>query len=151
MVQRPDDVLPGVVPLELVLGGSQNAVVLLTGIRAFPTGLAMSLGVRVRGRVRRPDLNAEVFGSPCAHAMAPNRQMGRLKWGFELSDGRRTTNVDPSQWEEQPNQDHHRSHAADDHLWQPDRPVLNGGGGGGGGRARSTGTTGCGRCRRRGR
>lgn len=131
----PDDVVPGVVPLELVLGRSESAVVLLTGVRAFPTGLAMTLGVRVRGQVRRHDLNAEVFDGPYAHGMAPDWQAGRLKWGFELADGRRATNVDPSPWEEQPDQDHHRPHTADDRSWQPDRPVLNGGGGGGGPRS----------------
>lgn len=40
----PHDVLPGVVPLELVLGRSENTVVQLSGMRAFPTGV----GLRVR-------------------------------------------------------------------------------------------------------
>jgi hypothetical protein len=45
----PNDILPGVVPVELILGRSDSTVVMLTGMRAFPTGLAMILGVRVRG------------------------------------------------------------------------------------------------------
>jgi hypothetical protein len=57
----PEDVLPGVVPVELILGRSDSTVVMLTGMRAFPTGLSMRLGVRVRGRVYRRDLNGEVF------------------------------------------------------------------------------------------
>ncbi len=65
----PEDVLPGVVPLELVLGRSESTVVLLTGVRAFPTGLALTLGVRVRGPLRRRDLHSEVFDGPYDHDM----------------------------------------------------------------------------------
>ena len=129
----PDDVLPGVVPVELVLGRSDSTVVGLIGMRAFLTGVQMSLAVRVRGRVRRRDLNAEVFDGPYDHGMDAQWQATRLKWGFELADGRRVTNVDP--WPEQPNRDHARPHHPDDWLWEPDHPVLHGGGGGGGGRS----------------
>ena len=45
----PEDVLPGVVPVELVLGRSASTVVMLTGIRAVPTGLQMNLAVRGQG------------------------------------------------------------------------------------------------------
>lgn len=121
----PEDVLPGVVPVELVLGRSENTVVLLTGMRAFSSGLQMNLGVRVRGPVRRRDLNSEVFDGPYDHGTDADWQAGRLKWGFELADGRRVTNVDP--WPEPP--DGHDS--VDWRTWQPDRPVLQGGGGGG--------------------
>ena len=129
----PEDVLPGVVPLELVLGRSASTVVALTGMRAFPTGLQMNLAVRVRGRVSRRDLNSEVFDGPHRHEMDAQWHAGRLKWGFELADGRRVTNVDP--WPEQPNQDHSRPHHPDDWLWEPDHPVLQGGGGSGGQRS----------------
>lgn len=129
----PDDVLPGVVPVELVLGRSDSTVVGLIGMRAFPNGFQMTLAVRVRGRVGRRDLNAEVFDGPYDHGMDAPWQAGRLKWGFELADGRRVTNVDP--WPEQPNRDHARPHHPDDWLWEPDHPVLHGGGGGGGGRS----------------
>jgi hypothetical protein len=114
-----------VVPLELILARSQSTAVLLTGIRAFPTGLSMTLGVRVRGPLRRRDLHSEVFDGPYNHDMDAQWQAGRLKWGFELADGRRVTNVDPPVWRE-----HHDQ--GDDLTWQPDRPVLSGGGGGGG-------------------
>ena len=129
----PQDVLPGVVPIELVLGRSPTTVVALTGIRAFPTGLHMNLAVRARGSGARRDLHSEVFDGPYRHDMAAQWQTGRLKWGFELADGRRVTNVDP--WPEQPNQDHSRPHHRDDWLWEPDHPVLQGGGGGGGDRS----------------
>ncbi len=129
----PKDVLPGVVPVELILGRSENTVVMLTGMRAFPTGLQMNLAVRVRGRLGLRDLNAELFDGPYQHDMGPQWQAGRLKWGFELADGRRVTNVDP--WPQQPNEDHHRPHQPDDWMWEPDHPVLQGGGGGGSSRA----------------
>ena len=126
----PEDVLPGVVPVELVLGRSGTAVVALTGMRAFPDGLHMNLAVRVRGRRGRHDLHGEVFDGPYRQDTTEQWQAGRLKWGFELADGRRTTNIDP--WPQQPDQDHSRPHHRDDWLWEPDHPVLHGGGGGGG-------------------
>jgi hypothetical protein len=115
----PVDVLPGVVPLELVIGRSDSTAVTLTGIRAFPTGLEMRLNVLVRGRVARRDLNAEVFDGFHRHR---DGQAGQLKWGFELADGRRATNVDgfDDLYPDSPAQE-----------WTPSRPVLHGGGGGG--------------------
>jgi len=129
----PDDVLPGVVPVELVLARSESTVVLLTGVRAFPTGLQMNLAVRVRGGAARHDLHSEVFDGPYHHGMEAEWQQRRLKWGFEFADGRRATSVDP--WPQPPNQDHRRPHDPEDWLWEPDHPVLTGGGGGGGSRA----------------
>ncbi|HEX6336908.1 MAG TPA: hypothetical protein VFZ85_08140 [Jiangellaceae bacterium] len=55
-------------------------------------------------------------------------QAGRLKWGFELADGRKVTNIDPPP--EPPHYDDERFQS-----WEPDRPVLIGGGGGGGDRS----------------
>jgi hypothetical protein len=120
----PEDVLPGVVPVELIIGRSENAVVMLTGIRAFPTGLGMGLGVRVRGPMHRRDLNDEIFGGPYEGDMDADWPTRRLKWGFELADGRRVTNVDPPPWPLEADQF--------DSPSEPDRPVLIAGGGGGG-------------------
>lgn len=140
----PGDVLPGVVPVELVLGRSATTVVALTGMRAFPTGLQMNLAVRVRGRVARRDLNSEVFDGPYDHDMDAQWQAGRLKWGFELADGRRATNVDP--WPKQPNQDHSRPHHPDDWLGNPTTRCCTAGEAAAGA-GRWTGTTGSGRSR----
>jgi hypothetical protein len=127
----PEDMLPGVVPVELVLGRSDTAVVFLTGVRAFPSGLAFQLSVRVRGRSRHRDLNSDVFtDAPNAHRES-DWQATRLKWGFQLADGQRVTNVDPSPWMERRKPDQHRPHEVDDRGWEPDHPVLHGGGGGG--------------------
>jgi hypothetical protein len=128
----PEDMVAGVVPVELVLGRSGSAAVILTGIRAFPTGLAMILGVRVRGKARTRDLHAEIFDGPFDHDRSAEWERGRLKWGFEFSDGVRVTNVDGSGWD-----DWHEAFAdgrpAPD--WRPGRPLLVGGGGGGGSRS----------------
>lgn len=118
----PDDMVPGAVPVELIIGRSDRAVVMLTGVRAFPSGLSMTLSVRTRVRMRRFDLNDEVFDGPYRHDQDDEWRRDRLKWGFEFADGRRATNVDP--W------DHDVDSAR-----TPDHPVLSGGGGGGGDRS----------------
>ncbi|WP_029136753.1 hypothetical protein [Nakamurella lactea] len=123
----PEDVLPGVVPLELVLGRSDSTVVMLSEIRAFSQGLQMQFAVRVRGRLVPHDLHSEVFRHPGRRGTVPRRNPGGLQWGFEFADGRRVTNVDA--WPDTP---------PDDRLWTPDHPVLVVGGGGGGMRSVDT-------------
>lgn len=130
----PADMVPGVVPVELVLGRSENAVVLLTGIRAFPTGLDMTLSVRLRGTVRRGDLGSEVYDGPYAHDRDAGWHASRLKWGIEFADGRRVTNIDMPPCAEEP---HAGRWPAPAELGsrEPDHPVLQGGGGSGGERS----------------
>lgn len=118
----PEDVLPGIVPVELILGRSDQAVVMLAGMRAFTTGVAMTLLVRTRAQLRRFDLNDELFDGPYRGDQERAWQRDRLKWGFEFADGRRVTSVDP--WPDPV-----------DPQRTPERPVLSGGGGGGGPRA----------------
>ena len=60
----------------LILGRSESTVVMVTGMRAFPTGLGMRLGVRVRGRVYRRDLHGEVFDGPYTHDMPTGKPGG---------------------------------------------------------------------------
>lgn len=119
----PTDVFPGAIPLELVIGRSHKAAVMVTGLRAFPTGVAMTLLVRTRERLPRGlNLNEEVFDGPFRHEQDQAWQRDRFKWGFEFSDGRRVTSVDPWPRSFEPT-----------HI--PDRPVLMGRGGGGDDRA----------------
>lgn len=68
-----EDVLPGVVAVELVLARSASTVVMLTGVRAFPTGLQMNLAVRVRGKAAPRDLHSEVFDGPATAGTARTR------------------------------------------------------------------------------
>jgi hypothetical protein len=93
----PNDVLPGVVPVELIIGLSESAVVMLPSIRAYPAGLSISIGVRVRGPMHRTDLHSEIL-SPYTRDLDAEWQATRLKWGFELPDGARVTNLDPRPW-----------------------------------------------------
>lgn len=118
----PSDVLPGVVPVELILGRSETVVVMLTGLRAFPQGVAATLGVRARALPRGVDLHEEAFDGPYRHDRDETWRRDRLKWGVEYADGRRATNVDA--WP-----------GFDGVGTAPDRPVLTGGGGGGGPRS----------------
>ena len=127
-VSAPQNVMPGVVPVEFIRGRSASTVVMLTEIRAFPSGLAMTLGVRVRARVGRRDLDSEVFDGPYNHDMGGDWQSSRLKWGFELADGRRVTNVDPPPWAELTHQEHSSPASPGEWLREPDHPVLTGGG-----------------------
>lgn len=114
-LQAPTDMLAGAVPLELIIGRSKYAVVTLTKIRAFPTGVAMTLGVRLSRRPQR-DVFAEVFDGPYGHERNEAWRRNRLKWGFELPDGRSATNVNTSWMDAQS---------------PPAEPVLSGDGGGG--------------------
>ncbi len=120
----PDDVLPGVVPVELIIGRSDQTAVMLTGLRVFPAGLAMTLHVRTRARLRRLDLHDEVFNGPYRHDQDEEWQRGRLKWGFQFADGRRATNVDTRP-----------DLALAGAERTPDHAVLMGRGGGGGDRS----------------
>lgn len=139
----PVDVVPAVVPVELVIGRSDTVAVLLTGLRAFPTGVEMNLAVRVHpdtpfgplGRGRPGDFAAlydEVFDNHHGLVGDTEWEAGRLKWGVELADGRRATNVDLDPWSERYAAG---EHPGEDDDWTPDHPVLHGGGGGGSDRA----------------
>lgn len=110
----PDDTLPGVVAYELIIGQSATAAVVLTGMRAYPVGVSMKLGVHIRKRHRTRDLNSEVFDGPYRHDCDDAWQRGRLKWGLEFVDGTRVTNLD---------------NLALISADRPVRPTLTGGGG----------------------
>jgi hypothetical protein len=44
----PNNVLPGIVPVQLVIARTQDTAVAVIGIRAYPNGLAFTLSVRLR-------------------------------------------------------------------------------------------------------
>ena len=104
--------------MDLVVGRSDKAVVLLNLIRAFPTGLQISLTVRVRQPTSHGDLAREglMYQDPVQGDTAG--RAGRRKWGFGFADGRRVTNVDPPP-------DHPPISRPGDALdWMPDHPML---------------------------
>ncbi|WP_432563984.1 hypothetical protein [Kineococcus sp. SYSU DK003] len=88
----PADVLPGIA---LVLGRSSSTVVTLSLVRAFATGLSLTLTVHARGQARRGNLFAEVGEGPYEHAQDEEWEEGRFRWGLELPDGRQVSNLDP--------------------------------------------------------
>lgn len=117
----PRDMVPGVLPVALVIGRSAQAVVMLTGMRVFTTGIAMGLGVRTRSTDPGFSPSEDVFGDgPDRPDQDGAGRRDRLTWGCQLADGRRATNTDSWSWPR-----------ADDPSWVPGVPVLSGGGGSG--------------------
>jgi hypothetical protein len=54
----PDDILPGLAPIEAVLGRSDRAVVTLSGVRAYPVGFSLS----IIAALRDGDMRGDPFG-----------------------------------------------------------------------------------------
>lgn len=114
----PDDVLPGVVALELVLARNDQAAVAVTRLGAYPTGMEFDVSVRLR---------AETHGDPFDWQWRTHRRpAGKdlpdefLRLGVAFADGRKATNLGGGA--EPPDEA------------EPEGPVLHQGGGGGGGR-----------------
>ena len=118
-VGPPADVLPGVVPVELLIARTDEAAIAVRGIYAYPTGFGFTLSVRLRRRVAGQQLDPNLFdvafeGDRLADAF--------LRFGVQFADGAKATNL--------PRYDLHGSDAA-----EPTPPVLTTHGGGGGGTA----------------
>jgi hypothetical protein len=114
--------MPGVVPVELVLGRSADAVVVLTEMRAYPTGVELAVGVRLHPDARRggrgsPDTLLDMDDAG-GYADEAEWQAERLVWELELADGRRVTSVDADPFRELLE----RGQGRGDRL--PDPPVL---------------------------
>ena len=109
---------PDVVPLELILGFSDTAVVLLPSVRAFPTGLQIEMCLQLHhpgddeGLFRELDESSPGVDPANVPGDAAWRA-GRFTWGVQFADGRRVTNLDPSPYE------HRRPAPA-----EPNHPVL---------------------------
>jgi hypothetical protein len=130
----PHNVLPGIAPVELVIARTDETVVALAGVQAYPAGFGFTLCLRLRN-VSAPEeqqlpylLDRAPFeGDPLPDAF--------FRFGVQFADGRKATNLDRRAYD--PDQ-------------EPDRPVLLQQGGGGGA-THGTWSTGCGRCHRPGR
>jgi len=109
----PEDVLPAVIAVDRVLARSDRAVVALSAVRAFPTGVAFGLAVWVRGYD-----DDDWAGMP--RGVFPGRRVTEytFRFGVELADGRRASNLV-------------RPHCDD--AQDPDGPVLIFSGGASGG------------------
>jgi hypothetical protein len=110
---KPDVVLPGVVAVERILGRSDDAVVAVGAIAAYPNGFEFTLAAILRVERRGAVL-------PHLHALDPDDPVPDrfLRLGVEFSDGRRATNL-PSMPPADP-------------ISEPARPMLMPRGGGGG-------------------
>ena len=115
----PQDVLPGIVPVELVIARTDETIVALAGIHAYPAGFGFTLFLRLRNVSAREEhqfpylLDRVPFGGdPLPDEL--------LRFGVQFADGRKATNLDRPDY---------------DPEHEPDHPVLFQHGGGGGGQA----------------
>jgi hypothetical protein len=122
----PEDELGVCVPLAVVVGRSDKAVVALRHVTAYSTGITLDL--IAAGRDLREAVAQRLFHEQHIAEMDEDLPEGFLRVGIEFPDGRRISNL---------------SHRPD--LWQqpeqePEGPVLmqSGGGGGSAGAGRVT-------------
>jgi hypothetical protein len=113
----PHNVLPGIAPVELVVARTDETVVALAGVQAYPAGFGFTLCLRLRNVSAREEQQlpyqldrAPFEGDPLPDAF--------FRFGVQFADGRKATN---------------RDRPAYDPDQEPDRPVLLQQGGGGGG------------------
>jgi hypothetical protein len=110
-----ENVLPGMAPVAAILARTQETVVAVTGIRAYPAGFGFTLKLQLRNldpRERRafwpfPELS-HLRGRPLPAA-------GILELTVEFADGRSVTNLDPPPTIDGPDEP------------DPDRPMLRSG------------------------
>ena len=93
---QPGPWVGGVVPLELVVARSDDAVVLIAGLSAFPDGLELTLKSYLRKGVRRS--RGHRFDHPMMwHGLRDSNEPvpeGFLRFGIAWPDGGRATNLD---------------------------------------------------------
>jgi hypothetical protein len=115
----PHNALPGIAPVQLVIARTDETVVALAGIQAYPAGFGFTLCLRLRNLSAREEQQfpylldrAPFEGDPLPDEF--------LRFGVQFADGRKATNLD---W------------PSSDPEHEPDRPVILQHGGGGGGSA----------------
>lgn len=113
---RPVGIQPGAVPIAVVLGESPTAAVLLTTVKAYPTGVSLI----VSSHLKNPADN-ENAADPISD--------GRLRLTVELPDGQVLTGTDPLPEYEHPNAQRLRPFQPEDADWSPDHAVLRRAGG----------------------
>jgi hypothetical protein len=113
----PHNVLPGIAPVELIITRTDQTVVAIAGIQAYPAGFGFTLCLRLRNVSTREEQQLPYLldRTPLGGDPLPDEF---LRFGMQFADGRKATNLD------QPSYDPEH---------EPDRPVLIQQGGGGGG------------------
>jgi len=116
----PHNVLPGIAPVQLIIARTDETVVAITGIQAYPAGFSFTLSLRLRNlSVREERRNPYPFDDTELEDDPLTDQS--LRFGVQFADGRKATTLDRPSYDPQGQ--------------APDRPVLMQHGGGGGGAA----------------
>jgi hypothetical protein len=93
-VEPPADLVPGIVPVELILVRTPQRAIGLTGIRAYPTGFSCTLHLRLREVIPGEQSRFGMF-SMFDDGVNPAGEFGDyyLRIGVGFADGRKATNL----------------------------------------------------------
>jgi hypothetical protein len=93
-IEPPTDVVPGVVPVQLILARTPQRAIGLTGIRAYPVGFACTLHLRLRQIIPGEQ---SFFGTGMFDMLEldPAGELADyyLRFGVGFADGRKATNL----------------------------------------------------------
>jgi hypothetical protein len=95
-IEPPEDMVPGIVPVELVLARTPQRAIGLTGIRAYPTGFSCTLHFRLREVIPGEQSFFGMFGMLDMLELDPAGELGDyyLRFGVGFADGRKATNLE---------------------------------------------------------
>jgi hypothetical protein len=94
-VEPPADVVPGIVPVELILARTPQRAIGLTGIRAYPTGFGCTLHLRLREDIPGEQSNFGAFNM-FGDGVDPAGEFADfyLRFGVGFADGGKATNLE---------------------------------------------------------
>jgi hypothetical protein len=88
------NVVPGMAPVAVILARTEETVVAVTGIRAYPAGFGFTLNLRLRRLHPRERRGFWPFPELLGHR-GRERPVDALRLTIEFANGRSVTNVDP--------------------------------------------------------
>jgi hypothetical protein len=92
-VGPPHNVLPGVVPAELIVAETDQTVVAVTALCVYPTGIGFTLSLRLRHLSSRERWRyASLFGYGLPEGEPLPDEL--VRFGVQFADGRKATNLD---------------------------------------------------------
>jgi hypothetical protein len=93
-VEPPVDVVPGIVPVELILARTPQRAIGLSGIRAYPTGFGCTLHLRLWEDIPGEQSNFGAFNM-FGDGVDPAGEFADyyLRFGVGFADGRKATNL----------------------------------------------------------
>jgi hypothetical protein len=122
-IAPPHNVLPGIAPVQVIVARTDETVIAVAGVQAYPAGFSFTLSLRLRNLSAQEEQRLPyLFDStdPEDDALAGDF----LRFGVQFADGRKATTLERPPY--------------DPEGPAPDRPVLREHGGGGGGTAWDT-------------